>query len=155
MSLATLVLSRIDTLAERPRRTLKVASVVGREFRCRHAHRRLPRSRGRRQVTGHLRRLCALDLVEAEQAAADAYAFKHAVTREVAYDSLPYALRGRLHGRIAAWLESANPDALDLLAHHFWHSADEAKKRAYLLRAGTRPRLATPTMPQSTTSVAP
>jgi class 3 adenylate cyclase/tetratricopeptide (TPR) repeat protein len=136
VSLATLVLSRIDTLAERPRRTLKVASVVGREFGVDMLTGAYPDLGAKRQVTGHLRRLCAYDLVVHEEGPVDDYAFKHAVVREVAYDSLPFALRGRLHGRIGTWLETSDPDALDLLAHHFGLSPDEAKKREYLLRAG-------------------
>ena len=134
-SLATLVLSRIDTLAESPRRTLKVASVVGREFGVGVLTGAYPDLGAERQVTGHLRRLCAYDLVVHEAPAADDYAFKHAVIREVAYESLPFALRGDLHGRVGSWLEGASPQALDLLAHHFWHSTDEDKKREYLLRA--------------------
>jgi class 3 adenylate cyclase/tetratricopeptide (TPR) repeat protein len=136
VSLATLVLSRIDTLAEPPRRTLKVASVVGREFGVGVLTGAYPDLGGARQVTGHLRRLCAYDLVVNEAPAADGYAFKHAVIREVAYDSLPFALRAVLHGRVGSWLELTDPGALDLLAHHFWHSTDEDKKRHYLLRAG-------------------
>lgn len=135
-SLATLVLSRIDTLAESPRRTLKVASVVGREFGVEVLTGAYPDLGAKRQVTGYLRRLCAYDLVAHEQPAADGYAFKHAVIREVAYESLPFALRGVLHGRVGSWLEVTSPQALDLLAHHFWHSTDEDKKRGYLLRAG-------------------
>ena len=44
-----------------------------------------------------------------------------------------------LHGRVGKFLEARGPDAiernLDLLAHHYWHSKDEAKKRLYLGRA--------------------
>ncbi len=136
VSLATLVLSRIDTLAEAPRRTLKVASVVGREFGVDVLTGAYPDLGDGRQVTGYLRRLCAYDLVVNEAPAADGYAFKHAVIREVAYDSLPFALRAVVHGRIGSWLEVADPQALDLLAHHFWYSTDEDKKRDYQLRAG-------------------
>ncbi|HUB72349.1 MAG TPA: AAA family ATPase, partial [Acidimicrobiales bacterium] len=135
-SLASLVLSRIDALAEPPRRVLKVASVVGREFGFESLNAAHPRLGARRAVIGHLSRLCARDLLMREEPASDNYAFKHAVIHEVAYESLPFAMRARLHGRIGAWLELTSPEALDLLAHHFWHSADETKKRVYLRRAG-------------------
>ncbi|MHB1988938.1 MAG: tetratricopeptide repeat protein [Acidimicrobiales bacterium] len=135
-SLASVVLSRIDTLAESPRRTLKVASVVGREFGAGILTGSYPDLGTEAQVASHLRRLCAHDLVVHDDPAADGYAFKAAVTREVAYESLPFALRALLHGRIGSWLEVAAPSGLDLLAHHFWHSTDEDKKRDYLLRAG-------------------
>ena len=139
-SLATLVLSRIDTLGESARRTLKVASVVGREFAAGTLSGAYPPLGQPRQVERQLRRLCAEALVVHEDRSSDAYAFTHAVIQEVAYESLPFALRASVHGRIGAWLESAHPDALDLLAHHFWCSRDEEKKREYLLRAGEAAR---------------
>jgi len=136
VSLSTLVLSRIDALAESPRRTLKVASVVGREFGIDVLLGAYPDIGGRRQVAGYLRRLCGQDLVVLEDPDADGYAFKHAVIREVTYDSLPFAMRGRLHGQVGGWLEQVDPTALDLLAHHFWHSTLDDKKRHYLVLAG-------------------
>ncbi|MGD0810187.1 MAG: tetratricopeptide repeat protein [Acidimicrobiales bacterium] len=135
-NLAALVLSRIDALAEPPRRVLKVASVVGREFGLPVLMGAHPRLGTPRNVTGHLRRLCAHDLVMHEEPAVAVYAFKHALIHEVSYDSLPYALRARLHGRVGAWLELNQPQALDLLAHHFWRSTEDDKKKEYLLRAG-------------------
>lgn len=135
-SLASLVLSRIDMLAESPRRTLKVASVVGRQFGVGTLIGAYPELGGKRKVDGYLRNLCTEDLVQPEDPAQSAYAFKHAVTREVAYDSLPFAQRAVLHGRVGSWLETTSPEALDLLAHHFWFSSDDDKKREYLVRAG-------------------
>jgi adenylate cyclase len=135
-SLASLVLSRIDTLGESSRRTLKVASVVGRDFDLDVLTGAYPELGARRQVTVHIRRLTAADLVVAEGAETEGYAFRHAVIREVAYESVPFALRSVLHGRIGNWVEKVQPGALDLLAHHFWWSSEEGKKREYLWRAG-------------------
>ncbi|MEX2646849.1 MAG: adenylate/guanylate cyclase domain-containing protein [Gaiellaceae bacterium] len=50
------------------------------------------------------------------------YAIKHALTREVAYASLPKAKRARLHAAFAAWLEravEARDEVAPLLAHHY------------------------------------
>jgi tetratricopeptide (TPR) repeat protein len=48
------------------------------------------------------------------------YAFKHALTREVAYDSLTRARRAQLHARFGEWLETTIGDeAAALLAHHY------------------------------------
>jgi class 3 adenylate cyclase len=50
------------------------------------------------------------------------YAIKHALTREVAYASLPKARRARLHAAFADWLEAAveaRDDVSSLLAHHY------------------------------------
>jgi len=50
------------------------------------------------------------------------YAIKHALTREVAYASIPKARRGRLHAMLADWLESGDlgkDEHASLLAYHF------------------------------------
>jgi len=49
-------------------------------------------------------------------------AFKHALTREVAYASIPKARRARLHAAFASWLERAGggrDEHASLLAHHY------------------------------------
>ena len=94
-SLHTLVLSRIDAAAEGPRRTHE-----GRE-------RRRPRLRRARSCRAPTRSwatstpssatsttLRTLDLVALDREADQAWMFKHVVTQEVAYESLPFALRG-------------------------------------------------------------
>jgi len=50
------------------------------------------------------------------------YAIKHALTREVAYASIPKARRGRLHAMLADWLESGDlgkDEHASLLAYHY------------------------------------
>jgi class 3 adenylate cyclase len=49
------------------------------------------------------------------------YAIKHALTREVAYASLPKARRAQLHAAFARWLEGGgeNQEHAGLLAHHY------------------------------------
>jgi tetratricopeptide (TPR) repeat protein len=50
------------------------------------------------------------------------YAIKHALTREVAYDSLPRSRRAGMHARFAQWVEAraASPDEVaPILAHHY------------------------------------
>ncbi len=54
------------------------------------------------------------------------YAIKHAVTREVAYNSLPKARRARLHARFAYWLErvgAGRDEHAAQLAHHYAEAA--------------------------------
>jgi class 3 adenylate cyclase/tetratricopeptide (TPR) repeat protein len=139
-SLHSLVLSRIDTLAEAPRRTLKVASVVGRAFRAPVLPGAYPELGTIDDVRVHLGTLGRLDLVSPDREDDESYLFKHAVTHEVAYESLPYALRATLHGHVGRFIERQEPDAIErnlgLLAHHFWHGDDEPKKVVYLRRAG-------------------
>ena len=139
-SLHSLVLSRIDMVGESPRRTLKVASVIGRVFRAPSLIGVYPELGGLDEVREHLRALGTLDIVNLEQEAEQTYLFKHVVTQEVAYESMPFAFRSMLHERVGGYIETTEADAiernLDLLAHHYWHSTNVAKKREYLTRAG-------------------
>jgi tetratricopeptide (TPR) repeat protein len=143
-SLHSLVLSRIDAINEEPRRTLKVASVVGRVFRAPVLPGAYPELGPLDGVIGQLDVLRSVDLVTLDREAEQAYLFKHVVTQEVAYESLPFAVRSMLHGRIGSYIEQAEPDAIDrnidLLAHHFSHSDDEPRKREYLGRAADAAR---------------
>ena len=53
-------------------------------------------------------------------------AMKHALTRDVAYGSIPKARRGRLHAALAEWLEEGgSDDRAPLLAYHFAEAAKE------------------------------
>ncbi len=140
-SLHSLILSRIDTLAEAPRRTLKVASVIGRVFRAPLLPGVYPELGALDAVRQHLRDARRrVDLVNVDQEADETYLFKHVVTQEVAYESMPFAFRSMLHERVGGYIERTEADAiernLDLLAHHYWHSENLPKKREYLRRAG-------------------
>ena len=139
-SLQSLVLSRIDTVGEGPRRTLKVASVIGRVFHGPVLPGVYPELGTPDAVHGDLDTLRTAELVTLDQEAEQAYLFKHVVTQEVAYESLPFAIRAMLHRRVGAYIEATAGDSiereLDILAHHYWFSDDEAKKIEFLGRAG-------------------
>jgi class 3 adenylate cyclase len=71
------------------------------------------------------------------------FAFKHALTREVAYASLPKSRRARLHAAFAAWLEGvgeSRDEWAGLLAHHYAEAA--RPEDADLAWAGAESRLA-------------
>jgi len=139
-SLESLVLSRIDTVGEAPRRTLKVASVIGRVFHGATLPGVYPELGTPDAVHGYLDNLRAVELVTLDQEVEQAYLFKHVMTQEVAYESLPFAIREMLHGRVGDFIEATAGDAigreLDILAHHYWRSDNRAKKIEYLGRAG-------------------
>lgn len=139
-SLHSLVLSRIDGVSEAPRRTLKVASVVGRVFRAPTLRGAYPDLGGANEISDHLATLGSVDLVHPEIEAEQSYIFKHAITLEVGYESMPFAFRAALHERIAAYIERTEGGAidrhLDLLAYHYSRSENVAKKREYLALAG-------------------
>ncbi len=139
-SLHSLVLSRIDTVAEEPRRTLKVASVIGRVFRAPVLPGAYPELGTLDDVRDHLETLRTRDLVIPERVEDLSFLFKHVVTQEVAYASMPFAQRRALHRAVGLYLEAQDHEPveqrLDLLAHHFWLADDEVRKREYLARAG-------------------
>jgi adenylate cyclase len=138
-SLHSMILSRIDTLEEQPRRTLKVASVVGRVFRARTLPGAYPELGTIEDVRSSLETLRAADLVTADDQSAETYLFKHVITQQVAYESIPFATRAGLHEGVGKFIEATEPSLdrhLNLLAHHYWSSRNDDKKREYLQRAG-------------------
>jgi hypothetical protein len=52
----------------------------------------------------------------------EAYIFKHVVTQEVTYESMPFAIRADLHERLANWIGQRTPDWVDeheeIIGHH-------------------------------------
>ncbi len=104
-SLQSLILSRIDTLGEEPRRTLKVASVIGRVFESPVLPGVYPELGSLDDVTRQLDDLRAVELVTLDREADRSYLFKHVATQEVAYGSLPFAIRAMLHRRVGEYLE--------------------------------------------------
>jgi class 3 adenylate cyclase/tetratricopeptide (TPR) repeat protein len=139
-SIHSLVLGRIDRLRDAPRRTLKVASVVGAAFIAATVAGAYPQLGSARDVTRQLADLQRSALVLPERVGEDSWYFRHGLLQEVAYESLPFALRTELHGNVGRHLEGLGPAAvdraLDVLAHHYWLSDDQPKKREFLARAG-------------------
>jgi ABC-type oligopeptide transport system substrate-binding subunit len=74
------------------------------------------------------------------------YIFKHALLRDVTYETVLLKLRRVYHRQVAAWLEAAAGERLGeylgLIAGHYELAGDAAKAVTYLLRAGDRARLA-------------
>jgi class 3 adenylate cyclase/tetratricopeptide (TPR) repeat protein len=144
-SLHSLILGRIDQLTEDAQTTLKVASVIGRLFRAATLFGVHPLERGRQHLPAHLQEMRGRDVVVPEPAEGEeAYLFRHIVMQEVAYESLPFALRATIHEAIGAHLERlAGEDSrpyLDLLAFHFDRGRQDDKKRRYLVAAGDEAR---------------
>ncbi len=139
-SLYSLILSRIDQLSESFKTTLKVASVIGRLFPAAQIWGVYPQLGSFDRVKANLDYLCELDITPLDAEPEQTYLFKHVITREVAYESLPFATRAMLHGLIGNYIERTQAGALDrvvdLLAHHYGLSDQLNKKREYLLKAG-------------------
>jgi len=140
-SLHSLILSRIDQLKESQKSTLKVASVIGRLFRAAWLWGVSPELGDQERIKNNLEDLNRLDLTPMDTPEPElAYLFKHVVTQEVAYESLPYATRAMLHGQLGQFIEQTYNNKLDqyinLLAFHYDRSENQPKKREYLRKAG-------------------
>jgi transcriptional regulator with AAA-type ATPase domain/tetratricopeptide (TPR) repeat protein len=113
--------ARVDRLPEDVKDALRLASVVGREVAL-----RLLQAvwRGPGDIERHLRELTRLEfLYEQTRPGESVYVFKHALTQEVVYDSLPVAQRHALHTAAARALERLYEGRLeeadDRLAYHY------------------------------------
>ncbi|HXZ56020.1 MAG TPA: adenylate/guanylate cyclase domain-containing protein [Gaiellaceae bacterium] len=114
-----LLAARIDLLPPRDKATLQAASVIGRTFWAGGVD-------ALQEGDSSLRVLVERDLVRElgsfSMLGEQAYAFKHALTRDVAYESLTKASRLRLHAGFARWLErlgEGRDEHAPLLAHHY------------------------------------
>jgi class 3 adenylate cyclase len=113
------VAARVDLLGEAEKQALQAAAVIGRIFWAGPVY---------ELVDGQpdLRVLEERDFVRrrlgSSMAGEREYAIKHALTREVAYDSLPRSRRAAMHARFAQWVEgrAVSPDEVaPILAHHY------------------------------------
>jgi class 3 adenylate cyclase/tetratricopeptide (TPR) repeat protein len=144
-SLQSLILSRIDRLSEEEKSVLKVASVIGRLFRAEWLWGAYPPLGTPEQVKPYLSSLERLDLTPLEKPEPELeYIFRHILTRDVAYNSLTFATRAMLHGRVADYIEhtySATLDQyLDRLAYHYSFTGEKEKQRQYYRLAGEAAR---------------
>ena len=117
--------ARIDRLAEEPKRVLQTASVLGREF----APRLLAAIwNGPGPLEPHLRELARLEfLFERTTGEEVVYAFKHALTQDVAEATLLPSRRRELHRRAGEALERLHPERLAELAPRLAHHYGEAE----------------------------
>ena len=88
-----------------------------------------------------LQQLSEAELILPEEIERDlAYLFRHALTRDVAYEAILYVRRRELHRRVAHRIEELNPERLDeqlaLLARHYLLAEEWEPAFDYHLRAG-------------------
>src|SRR5262249_30248441 len=136
--------ARIDRLPEEHKRLLQTASVLGREFSPILLQAIWDGSAPLDPLLAELKRLEFL--YEQTGAEGASYVFKHALTQEVAYESLLTTRRQVLHAAAAHAMERLYPDWLaehsEALAHHFTRGAVWEKAFDYLTRSGDKARQA-------------
>ena len=117
--------ARIDLLEPAAKRLLQGAAVVGRDFWPRPAG--LLEGADPNDIDTSLRVLQDRDLIVSRLSSRISgereFTFKHVLTRDVAYESLPHRERPAAHARVAAWIEATAGDRVgefnELLAYHF------------------------------------
>jgi len=133
--------ARIDRLPPEDKRLLQSASVIGENVPFTLLQAVVEMSED--ELHSHLSRLQAVEfLYETGLYPEIEYTFKHALTYQVAYNSLLQERRKALHARIVEAIEQLYPDRLaeqvERLAHHAFRGEEWAKAVAYLRQAGAK-----------------
>ena len=133
-----IIMARLDRLGIDGKRTVQLASVIGRQFVVRLLERVAGLSG---KLEGLLAELKALEIIYEQGLLAEpGYIFKHAVIQDVAYSSLLVQSRKDLHRGVGEAIEELYRDRLTEhfaeLAHHFTRGEDWAKAMQYSMLAG-------------------
>jgi len=135
-----IIAARMDRLEENLKRTIQVASVIGRDF----AFRILQTITGmREELKSYLLNLQRLEFIYEKSFFPELeYVFKHALTQEVAYNSLLQKRRADIHEKIGQAIENLYPERLEefceMLAYHYSKSDKLEKAYQYLKLSGTK-----------------
>ncbi|MBN1954362.1 MAG: AAA family ATPase [Anaerolineae bacterium] len=142
-TLQGVLMARIDRLEEDTKRTLQIASVIGRAFLYRIL---AAIAQEELRLDEHILTLREEELIRERARAPELeYIFKHHLTWEAAYSGLLRQERRIFHRQVGEALERIFPDRreahLDLLAYHWERAGVPEKAIDYLLQAGDRARL--------------
>ncbi|MGO8989968.1 MAG: adenylate/guanylate cyclase domain-containing protein [bacterium] len=135
-----IIAARIDRLDESLKRIMHVASVIGREFAFRILQ---AITETKEELKSHLLNLQGLEFIYEKRLFPELeYIFKHALTQEVAYNSLLLKRRKEIHEKIGRAIEEIYPDRLEefyeMLAYHYSKSDDLDKACQYLKLSGNK-----------------
>ena len=137
-----IISARIDRLENDLKRTLQIASVIGRSFNLRILN-KIIGMKG--EIKDFLLKLQALDFIcEGELFPVQTFIFKHALTQEVAYKSLLRKSRREIHRRIGNAIEDIYHERLEefseMLAYHFDQGEVWGKSLEYHVKSGVKAR---------------
>jgi class 3 adenylate cyclase/tetratricopeptide (TPR) repeat protein len=139
-TLQGIIAARIDRIEENLKRIMQVASVIGREF----AFRLLQSITGMREdIKSYLLNLQTLEFIYEKSLSPELeYIFKHALTQEVAYNSLLLKKRKEFHARIGKAIEEIYAGRLEefyeILAYHYTKGEHPEKAFLYLKLSGEK-----------------
>jgi tetratricopeptide (TPR) repeat protein len=139
------IMARVDSLPEGAKEVIQTGSVIEREFSHELIERIMDISE--RELLSHISILKDVELLyERGIYPQSTYIFKHALTREVVYDSILTKRKGILHEKIGNSIEDLYKDNLDeyygILAEHFINSENYEKGAEYSWLAGEKARAA-------------
>ena len=131
--------ARIDRLPANAKDLLQTLAVIGREFPMSLIRAVVPKSED--ELNGLLNDLQLGEFIYEQPAVGDTeYIFKHALTQEVAHNSVLSERRKQLHECIGTALEAlfgkSIDDHLADVALHYSRGGNDAKAVSYLIRAG-------------------
>ena len=123
-TIQALLAARLDRLESDERAIIELAAVEGKVFHV-GAVSELAPDRLRGAVDAHLMTLVRKELIRPtrlELPGEQAFAFRHLLLRDVAYEALPKQVRAELHERYADWLARATrehaPEYEEILGYH-------------------------------------
>jgi len=135
------IMARVDSLPERAKEVLQTGSVIEREF----SYPLINRVTGlpEKELLSHLSILKDSELLyERGFYPQSNYVFKHALTREVVYDSILAKRKKKLHEEIGNAIEELYKDNLsehfEVLAEHYFLSENYLKSAEYLRLASRK-----------------
>jgi class 3 adenylate cyclase/tetratricopeptide (TPR) repeat protein len=116
-SIHGVIAARVDLLDASSREALRRCSVMGRVF--------WPRAVGVDEtvIAALVPRALVAEHAESTVSGMREFAFKHALTHDVAYSTLPRAERRELHGQVGRWVEDVAPgresEMAEIAAYHY------------------------------------
>jgi len=137
-----IIAARMDRMEDSLKRIMQVASVIGREFAFRILQAIIGMQEG---LKSQLLNLQGLEFIYEKNLFPELeYIFKHALTQEVAYNSLLLKRRKEIHQRIGEAIEELYPDRLEdfyeTLAYHYKQGESLDKAVDYLIKSGEKSR---------------
>lgn len=135
-----IIAARMDRLEDNIKRTMQVASVIGRDFAYRILETITEMKQG---LKSYLLNLQGLEFIYEKSLFPELeYVFKHALTREVAYNSLLQRRRKEIHEKIGRAIEAHYPERLEefyeVLARHYSRSDNYEKAYHFLKLSGDK-----------------
>ncbi len=142
-TLTSILQSRLDSLPQAEKKILQRASVVGRLF-WDQVVAKLAAGEESTDVTPLLDAVQERELIFQRRRSAfegtHEYTFKHALLRDVTYETVLLKLRRVYHAQVAQWLESNAKDRLgeylSLIARHYELAGEKTEAAKYLRRLG-------------------